>query len=115
MASVCPRPSQVAQLRPWLSHGVEDEGAVLFLCSREDARVRRQRALGQGTTSPEVAGHNLLVEAQLAGDAVEGLGVQVQDGDRVGESRRSGGPEPPPTGETGGGGAGRLTNRKKRV
>ncbi len=63
------------------SHRVEEQRAVLSICSREDAGQRWQRALWQGTTSPQVAGHDLLVQAQLAGDAVERLRVQIQDGD----------------------------------
>lgn len=83
---------------------MEEQRAVLSLCSGEDPGVRRQRALWQGTAGPQVAGDDLLVQAQLAGDAVEGLRVQIQDGDGVGERRRPGGvevPEPPLSRETG--------------
>lgn len=79
---------------------MEEQRAVVSLRSCEDASERRQRALWQGTASPQVTGDDLLVQAQLAGDAVERLRVQIQDGDRVRESRRSGGlevPEPPLT------------------
>lgn len=89
-----------------LSHGVEEQRAVLSLCSREDAGQRRQRALWQGTAGPQVAGDDLLVQAQLARDAVERLRVQIQDGDRVRESRRSGGEEVPELPLTAGGGGG---------
>lgn len=95
-------------------HGVKKQRAVLSLCSCEDGWERLQRALWQGTASPQVEGDDLLVQAQLAGDAVERLRVQIQDGDQGRESRRSGGeevPEPPLTG--GGGGGGVLMNRKK--
>ena len=87
------------------SHGVEEQRAVLPLCSSEDARVRGQSALWQGTATPQVAGDDILVQAQLAGDVVERLGVQIQDGDGVREGGRSGGEEVPVlplTGETGG-------------
>lgn len=80
---------------------MEEQCAVLPLCSCEDAGERRQRTPWQGPASSQVAGDDLLVQAQLAGDAVERLRVQIQDGDRVRESRRSGGeevPEPPLTG-----------------
>lgn len=83
---------------------MEEQRAVLSLCSCEDAGEWQQRALWQGTASPQVAGDDLLVQAQLAGDAVERLRVQIQDRDRVGESRRSGDkevPEPPLTGGRG--------------
>lgn len=82
-------------------HGVEKQRAVLSLCRREDGRVRRQRALWQGAAGLQVEGDDLLVQAQLAGDAVKRLWVQIQDGDQGRESRWSGGeevPEPPLTG-----------------
>lgn len=85
------------------SHWVEEQRAVLPLCSSEDARVRGQSALWQGTATPQVAGDDILVQAQLAGDVVERLGVQIQDGDGVREGGRSGGEEVPVlplTGET---------------
>jgi len=81
------------------SHGVEEQRAVLPLRRCDDAR---QRALWQGAASPQVTRDDLLVQAQLAGDAVERLRVQIQDGDRTGESWRSEVSEPPLRGETGG-------------
>lgn len=63
-------------------HRVKKQRAVLSLCSCEDGGERRQRALRQGTASPQVEGDNLLVQTQLAGDAVERLRVQIQDGDQ---------------------------------
>lgn len=53
------------------SHGVEEQRAVLLLS---------HRALWQGTTSPQITGDDFLVQAQLAGDAVKRLRVQIQDG-----------------------------------
>lgn len=70
------------------SHRAEEQRAVLPLRTGTDARVRRRRALGQGTAGFQVEGDNLLVQAQLVEDAVEGFGVQVQDGDQPGEGRR---------------------------
>lgn len=75
------------------SHGVEEQRAVLLLS---------YRALWQGTASPQITGDDFLVQAQLAGDAVKRLRVQIQDGGWIGESRRSEVPELPLTGKTGG-------------
>lgn len=99
------------------SHWVEEQSAVLSLCSSEDIWEWRQRALRQGTTSPQVAGDNLLVQAQLGGDALKRLRIEIQDGHRVGESRRSGGnevPKSPLTGETEGGERRRVTGQEEQ-
>lgn len=54
---------------------MEKQRAVVSLCRREDGGVRRERALWQGTARLQVEGDDLLVQAQLAGDAVERLRV----------------------------------------
>lgn len=87
-------------VRPGWSHGVEEQRAVLPLWNRHDVWEQRQRAVWQGTTSPQVAGNDLLVQAELARDAVERLRVQIQDGDAVGKGRRSEVSGPPLCGET---------------
>lgn len=83
--------------------GVKEQRAVVPLHRREDGRQRREGAFGQGGTSPQVERHDPLVQAQLAGDAVQRLGVQIQDGDQGGESRRSERREVPEAPGTGGG------------
>lgn len=76
---------------------MEEQRAVLsvVLCCGDDTCHWRQRALGQGTTSPLKIGDNVLVQTQLSRDAFQRLGVQIQDGDSVGETGRSGGVEVP--------------------
>lgn len=71
-------------------HRVKEQRAVVPLHRCKHGRQRREGASRQGGTSPQVERHDSLVQAQLAGDAVERLGVQIQDGDQGGESRRSG-------------------------
>lgn len=77
------------------SHWVEEQSAVLSLCSSENIREWWQAPLWQGTTSPQVTGDNLLVQTQLGGDALKRLWIKIQDGHRVGERRRSGGNKVP--------------------
>lgn len=93
------------------SHGVEQQRAVVPLRRRHDVGEQRQGALGQGTAGSHVTRDDLLVQAQLTGDAVERLRVQVQDGDRGGEGRRP--EESPLRGETGGGE--RVNNQQEEV
>lgn len=77
-------------LSVFVLHGVKEQRAVVPLHRCEDGRQRREGASRQGAASPQVERHDPLVQAQLAGDAVQRLGVQIQDGDQGGESRRPG-------------------------
>lgn len=94
------------------SHRLEEQRSVLPLCGRDDAGEQRQRAPGQGTARPQVTGDNLLVQTQLAGDAVQRFGIQIQDGDGGGEGLRSEVPEMLLRREAGGGRGGLTTRRK---
>lgn len=92
---------------------MKEQRAVVPLHRREDGRRRRQGASGQRGASPQVERHDPLVQAQLAGDAVQRLGVQVQDGDQRGESRRSGRREVPESPWAGGGGGERVREEEE--
>ncbi|MED6261476.1 hypothetical protein ATANTOWER_005737 [Ataeniobius toweri] len=94
------------------SHGLEEQRSVLPLCSRDDVGEQRQGALGQGTARPQVTRDDLLVQTLLAGDAVQRLWIQIQDGDGGGEGLRSEVPEMLLRGEAGGGRGGLMTRRK---
>lgn len=82
-------------------HGVKEQRAVVPLHRCEDGRQRREGASRQGAASPQVERHDPLVQAQLAGDAIQRLGVQIQDGDQGGESRRPGRREVPESPQAG--------------
>lgn len=87
----------------WRLHCVKEQRAVVPLHRCEDGRQRWEGASRQGGASPQVERHDPLVQAQLAGDAVKRLGVQIQDGDQGGESRRFRRREVPESPRAGGG------------
>lgn len=93
-------------------HGVKEQRAIVPLHRCEDGRQGREGAFRQGGASPQVERNDPLVQAQLAGDAVQRLGVQIQDGDQGGESRWPGRREVPESLRAGGGESGGGAGRK---
>lgn len=81
---------------------MKEQRAVVPLHRCKDGRQRREGASRQGGASPQVERHDPLVQAQLAGDAVKRLGIEIQDGDQGGESGRSGRREVPESPRAGG-------------